>query len=323
MVKRRSITGPKKKKRNASDGATSGKPQEIQSNASRGRRASAVNDLSNLALISGRVGRKRKGSVIESVDDTNGAKNVQSPEGFAAQLKPGLRYISQEIIKTKWEVLPEHMQQRVRELFVAAERPVMIRHPEDKKRIEAQAALSTVTRTLAEPLPRMPFPSKTKEEHFNYKTLMNKNLKLEHQLTLILYSTALLENQISKEERLLTRELAALNQLKRNAKADVKLLSRQTAKRPHMLQAGIKVEESEDNATSIGLIKALSTKLPASEQMDLDVFLQPLVLQLRGHLDSMETNAAQTKGLNTALSETAALLESRILSSQMARRSEI
>ncbi|MCJ1382313.1 hypothetical protein MMC17_005426 [Xylographa soralifera] len=311
MVRRRSITGLKKM-RKAPDGAASGQPQEIGSNTSRGHRATAVSDLSNLASSSGRVGTKRKSSVIiESVDDTN---DVQSPKRFAAHLKPRFRYINQNVIKTKWEVLPELMQQQVRELFVAVERPVITRHSEDKRRIEAQAALSTVTRTLAKRLPRMPFPSKAKEEHFNYEALMNKNLALEHRLTLVLHSTALLENQITKEKRLLAREGAALNQLKRNAKAEVKLRSRQTAKRPGVLQARIRVKESEDNATSIGLIKVPSTELPALE-MGLDASLHPIVLQLRGHLENMETNATQTKGMNTALSETSAVLESQILTS--------
>ncbi|MCJ1432894.1 hypothetical protein MMC27_002252 [Xylographa pallens] len=314
MAKRRSITGPKKK-RKASDGAASRQPQESGSDTSRGRRANAVTNhrspatVSDVSNPSGRVGTKRKSSVIiESVNDTN---DVRSPKRIAAKLKPRLRYINEDVIKTKWEVLPEHMQQQVRELFVAAERPIMTRHSEDKRKIEVQAALSTVTGTLAKRLPRMPFPAKTKEEHFNYEVLMNKNLTLEHQLTRILHSTALLESQITKEERLLIRERAGMNQLKRNAKAEVKLRSCQTGKRPGVLQAGIEVKESEDNATSIGLIKVPATKLPASE-MDLDVSLQPTVWQLCDHLGSMETNATQTKGIIPALSETAAVLESQI-----------
>ena len=43
--------------------------------------------------------------------------------------------------------------------------------------------------------------------------------------------------------------------------------------------------------------------------MDLDISLQPMVRQLRDHLESMETNATQTKGMNAALSETVAVLE--------------
>ncbi|MCJ1388412.1 hypothetical protein MMC18_001259 [Xylographa bjoerkii] len=239
------------------------------------------------------------------------------PPGRSAALKPRLQYVNQDVIKTKWEVLPEHMQQLVRELFVAVERPVITRDSEEKRRIEAQEALSAVTKTLAKRLPRMPFPTKTKEEHFNYEALMNKNLALEHQMTLTLHSTALLESQIIKEERLLESERAALNRLKRNEKAEAKLRSRQTAKRPDVLQPGIKVAESEDNAASIGLINAPSSKLPPSEyrQMDLDASLQPVVLQLRSHLESLENNASQIEGTNTALLETAAVLESQIVSS--------
>ena len=125
--------------------------------------------------------------------------DTQTPRKFAA-LKPRFRYINQDVIKTKWEVLPEHVQRRVQEILVAGERPVIARLPEETKRIEAQAALGAITKTLGisipsswlealllttfgrlvKRLPRMPFPPKTKEEHFNYEALISKNVRSRH-----------------------------------------------------------------------------------------------------------------------------------------------
>lgn len=72
----------------------------------------------------------------------------QPPSKKFAALKPRLRYIPQDVIKNKWEVLPEHIQGRVRELFVAVGRPVITQYRDERRRIGAQAALSSIKRTL-------------------------------------------------------------------------------------------------------------------------------------------------------------------------------
>ncbi|MCJ1284474.1 hypothetical protein MMC26_003806 [Xylographa opegraphella] len=107
-------------------------------------------------------------------------------------------------------------------------------------------------------------------------------------------------------------ERAALDRTKSNAEAEVELRSRQAAKRSGLLQAGIQVKESEDSATNIGLMPVPSTKPPAFE-MDVDGYLQPRILQLHGHLKSIETNATQTKGMNASISDTAAILQNQTL----------
>jgi kinetochore protein Fta7 len=62
-------------------------------------------------------------------------------------LKPRLRYIHQDVIKHKWDVLPEPVQGRVTALFRSIERPVIVGHQDDRRRVEAQLALGTITRT--------------------------------------------------------------------------------------------------------------------------------------------------------------------------------
>ena len=64
-----------------------------------------------------------------------------------AVLKPCLRYVHQDVIKDKWNVLPELLQDRIKQLFKSIERPVIASYRDDKKRIEAQVILSSITRT--------------------------------------------------------------------------------------------------------------------------------------------------------------------------------
>ena len=64
-----------------------------------------------------------------------------------AVLKPRVKYIPQEIVRSKWKVIPEVVQDRVKEIFRSLERPVIMSHRDDGRRIEAQVAVGLITRT--------------------------------------------------------------------------------------------------------------------------------------------------------------------------------
>lgn len=82
--------------------------------------------------------RKRSGDT-DNQDDDNVHKHY-------AYLKPHVRRIPEKTIKSKWTTLPEPVQDRVRELFHSLERPVIVRHQSERKRIEAQGAVQAVVR---------------------------------------------------------------------------------------------------------------------------------------------------------------------------------
>ncbi|MCJ1472155.1 hypothetical protein MMC13_000802 [Lambiella insularis] len=235
MAKRKSITGLKRKRKRSVAPVKQNDGRESALDASSGSHSittATQSPLENLRTDRvaraepARIGSKR--SRIEVEDDVD--LSYYQLHKDLVLLKPRLRYIHQDVIKRNWRVLPEAVQSRVRELLVAVQRPVICRHREGKSREEAQEALNTVTRTLAKRLPRMPFPMKTKEEHFDYERLLNKNLSLEHQLTPAIHSIALLEGQIVKEEALLAKETIALQELNRNARAEETLRNRLATK---------------------------------------------------------------------------------------------
>jgi len=62
-------------------------------------------------------------------------------------LKSHIRHVPQEIVKERWEVVPEPIQDRTRELFKSIEKPVIIAQGDEKRKTEAQAAVGTVLRT--------------------------------------------------------------------------------------------------------------------------------------------------------------------------------
>jgi kinetochore protein Fta7 len=84
---------------------------------------------------------KRKRS-SDAVDQDN---TSQRNEPYA-YLKPQVRHISERTIKSKWSTLPEPAQDKIRDMFRALERPVIVRQQNDKKRYEAQAAVQAVVK---------------------------------------------------------------------------------------------------------------------------------------------------------------------------------
>lgn len=83
---------------------------------------------------------KRKRSSESDAHD-NAARNKRF-----AYLKPQVRQVSERTIKSKWTTLPESVQDRIRDMFRALERPVIVRQQNERKRIEAQAAVQAVVR---------------------------------------------------------------------------------------------------------------------------------------------------------------------------------
>ena len=66
-----------------------------------------------------------------------------------AYLKPRVRHVSERTIKSKWTTLPESMQARIGDIFKSLEHPVIVRERNERKRIEAQAAVHAVVRKYA------------------------------------------------------------------------------------------------------------------------------------------------------------------------------
>lgn len=81
---------------------------------------------------------KRKRTENDGDDD--------STEKDYAYLKPTIRRVPEKTIKSKWTTLPEPVQDKVREMFHALERPVIMRQSNEKKRIEAQTVVQAVVR---------------------------------------------------------------------------------------------------------------------------------------------------------------------------------
>ncbi|GAT26626.1 kinetochore protein Fta7 [Aspergillus luchuensis] len=189
-----------------------------------------------------------------------------------AYLKPQVRQVSETTIKSKWSTLPEPVQDRVRDMFRALERPVIVRQQNEGKRIEAQAAVQAVVKNLGKRLPRMPFPPVTKDSVFEYEAALKEHCSLEATLATVTDSIDLLKAEVEKEEAMLEREKKQLQEMERNAK------------------------------------RAEAERKRQSKNLENDPEVSNILKQLTGHLKSMQNNTAPVAGLKDAIGRSHAAL---------------
>ncbi|KAJ5702999.1 CENP-A-nucleosome distal centromere subunit CENP-Q [Penicillium malachiteum] len=229
-----------------------------------------------------------------------------APKRFA-YLKPQIRRVPEKTIKSKWTTLPEPVQDKVREMFHALERPVVMRQPNEKKRIEAQSAVQAVVRNLGKRLPRMPFPPITKDSNFDYESALDEHRTLEANLATVKDSSDLLRAEIAKEEALLANEKKALLQMDKNAKRAETERKRQT-KNEHPVLRRLDELPQSSRTTEFALVDTKPSQANLDE-LDDDPEIQRLMKQLHGHLTSMQTNTAPLSGLRDALVRSQAALD--------------
>ena len=102
------------------------------------------------------------------------------------------------MVKQKWHAASQAAQSTVKDLLSMTEKPVITASGDSKRRIESQVTLGSLNRRFAnlqvfrfltqvpsfvKRLPRMPFPTDTKDWHFDYESILRSNVgpKRRHQ----------------------------------------------------------------------------------------------------------------------------------------------
>ncbi|OJJ47127.1 hypothetical protein ASPZODRAFT_132074 [Penicilliopsis zonata CBS 506.65] len=245
--------------------------------------------------------RKRAEQPQDQSPDTSSSKRF-------AFLKPQVRNVPERTIKSKWTTLPEPAQEKVRDIFRTLERPVIVRHGNERKRIEAQAAVQAVVRNLGRRLTRIPFPPATKESNFEYETALDEHRSLEDHLGTVTDSIDLLKAQIAKEEALLARENKQLEELRKNAKAAETERKRQLKnEHPIIQQLGSLPPGQPSGRTEVKFSETKDLLADLSD-LDADADVLNLLKQINGHLQSLQTNTAPLDGLSDAITRSQAAL---------------
>ena len=163
-------------------------------------------------------------------------------------LKPRVRQISQATITSKWSPLSQTAQQHARDTLKAAKRSVVMSHWDERRRAEADVAITASLKKVEKSMTRLSVPPKTKDMFFNLdklaessvsgrsdgfiQTLLIRKLQrlLESQLTSAIHAAQLLKAEIDKEEDALEADRNRLAELHANAKAEYREQTKQASK---------------------------------------------------------------------------------------------
>ncbi|MCJ1460769.1 hypothetical protein MMC28_011151 [Mycoblastus sanguinarius] len=217
MAKRKSITGVRKKKvtpifveeQNGEPDAheTSHPELPLQHAGGRPRQLLSTQSLPSIGPLSKQRDRRR----VDKIRDLAGSET--------RVLQPEIKHISQDTIRSKWAVLNDHTQAKVEQLFQSVEQPVLARHTSGTRKIEAQVEIGFLTETLRKRIPKMPFPPKTKEMHFDYELLTNSNRDLHQRLTTTAGIAASLRGEVGKQSLALASEKREIENLEQTVQA--------------------------------------------------------------------------------------------------------
>ncbi|KAL2872742.1 uncharacterized protein BJX67DRAFT_340252 [Aspergillus lucknowensis] len=246
---------------------------------------------------------KRKRSDATRDQDANNRR--KKPYAY---LKPQVRHISERTVKSKWSTLPQPAQDKIRDMFRALERPVIVRQQNERKRSETQAAVQAVVKNLGKRLPRMPFPPMTKDSVFEYEAALKEHRALEASLSTMTDSIDLLKNEIAKEEALLAKETKQLQEMEKNAKrAEAERKRQMKNEHPALRRLEDNPDQTIRTPTEFTLSNTKGSPL-GFDELEGDPEVSTLLKQLNGHLESMRSNTAPLSGLKDAISRSQAAL---------------
>ena len=160
---------------------------------------------------------------------------------------------------------------------------------------------------MSDKLPRIPFPPSTDELHFDHEANLNRISKIEEQVTADIHSINLLRAQIAREEQLLNQDKAEVEHLEESLKAN-EAYRRDQSRTLH--PTARKLGQIEDSTDLLALEAKDKKRVRISiAELFEDEEMAPILQQLQNHLDSMQSNVADVKGVRSAVKQAAAELE--------------
>ncbi|QSZ33356.1 hypothetical protein DSL72_002944 [Monilinia vaccinii-corymbosi] len=221
------------------------------------------------------------------------------------------RRVSHETINTKWASLPPGCLDKISELMIDVQRPVVLQIRDERKKIQASTAIQMISRRLLNRVRKgMPFPKGTRtnpEDDFDFEKILDYNRALEAQLTPVLHSNDLLEAELRREEILLENEEKYLTELESNSKAEA-TSRRQAARKAHPLLQ-FEVDSTQKRfSDNIGIDKeAVASPITFNNSKYRD--LEGIAKSINGHVDSIKGNLQQVEGMTEAMAKSKASVQ--------------
>ncbi|TEY71194.1 hypothetical protein BOTCAL_0099g00210 [Botryotinia calthae] len=295
------------------NGLDAGKPKTKKAGASDNSESTKKRKDSNTEEQQPQQQTKRRR--VEDSQENQAEEEQPDPPSYR-HLAAVTRRVTHETINTNWDPLPPGCLDKISELLIDVQRPVVLQIRDERKKTQASTAIQMISRRLLNRVRKvMPFPKGTRtnpEDDFDFEKILDYNRALENQLTPVLHSNDLLEAELRKEEILLENEERYLAELEANAK-DEATSRRKAARKAHPLL------QFEGDGTqkilndNIGIDENASTSsitLDASKYPD----LEGIVKSIDGHVDSIKGNLQQIGGITDAMAKSKASVQAALFS---------
>jgi hypothetical protein len=133
------------------------------------------------------------------------------------QLEAKTKRIPQELIET-WPQVSQQVLEQIVAVIRDAKKDIANTQRDERKVIAAHNALNPLVFKLTRQLAASRIPPLAKDVHFNIDKLTERNTQISREVTTARHSKQLLSEQVSVAERLLDKDEANLDQLKKDAK---------------------------------------------------------------------------------------------------------
>ncbi|KAF2666800.1 hypothetical protein BT63DRAFT_441857 [Microthyrium microscopicum] len=243
--------------------------------------------------------RTRKRPSLREVEDLEESIVDDRPEPPTSRefsyLKPTTKKISQDVISTEWNKLPDPAQKRIVEIMRAAKREVVNQSQNAKRAMEAEEVVEHLISRMSSRLGRLPMPPSSKEGSFNLEKLLEKKRNLDLQSTATLNSIKIIKAEIEREQDQLDAERERLEKLETDGESEERMWNEQTKN----LGLSLPLESSNDNDDDPDQIGLMEDSDSIFDEDDPD--LAPVLSELMNHLRSIRANTQQFEGVATAL----------------------
>ncbi|KAH7143683.1 CENP-Q, a CENPA-CAD centromere complex subunit-domain-containing protein [Dactylonectria macrodidyma] len=270
-------------------------------------------------------GRRRRSSQTAppSDDDDDDDDAPPSPPKPWLHVASHTKRVRSSTIASKWTPLSGASLPTASAILALAHQPILQRTAATRQRREhAEAALHLVSRRVSRKLARgLPFPPSSaagvrpgrpqanadsgRAAELDFESVLDGCAALERQLGPALHAVDLLRVERKKMERELERDYEELRGLEASARAQ-KRERKEQMKKAHVLAPTVQPAPQEIQQRSV-ITAAASSGNVFKEMADAE--LEPLGLQLAGHVDSIRGNLQQGDGIAPQLARTRAALQ--------------
>ncbi|KAJ4125548.1 hypothetical protein NW768_009169 [Fusarium equiseti] len=277
--------------------------------------ADSTNDLGQQQQQQG-TNKKRRGSKDNAQTDSD--EPPPSPQKPYLHIAPFKRTIRSSHITAKWSPLSGSSLPAATSILTLAQRPILQRTATTRnRRTHATAALNLVSRRIERKLARgLPFPPASsttstrrradadggRAMELDFEAVLDGKQVLDRELQPARHAVGLLKAEKDRMEKELEKDYEELRRLEANARAQTRE-RKDLFRKAHILAP-----------TSRATIKHKDTEFVADKDEEslkdlVNTPLEPLALQLAGHVDSIRGNLQQAEGVTPHLGHTKAALQ--------------